>query len=132
MQDTKCYTIFTCEKGYAYWNSPPVAGCVQSSGRHQNTADNWQWILMGVTFFTGKNRITVNAYLAFLQSCNTVAFIQEDECIFVGWIFPFTHVWHTTKNPLIYLSYPTSDFTATYCSKVQYDTIRFFYRTVKM
>ncbi len=69
---------------------------------------------------------SANAHLAFLQSCNTVAFLQEDKCIFVGWIFTFAHVWHTIKNPLIYLSYPTSDFTATCCSKVQYDTMRSF------
>ncbi len=81
---------------------------------------------------TKRYELSVNAHIAFLQSCNTVAFLQEDECIFVGWIFTFTHVCHTTKNPLIYLSYLTSDFTATCCSKVQYDTTRFFYRIVKM
>ncbi len=65
------------------------------------------------------------AHLAFLQSCNAVAFLQEDKCVFVGWIFMFTHVWRTTTNLLIYLPYPTSDFTATCCSKVPYDTILF-------
>ncbi len=66
------------------------------------------------------SNISTGAHLVFLQSCSAVAFLQEDKCIFVEWIFTFTHVWRTTKNPLIYLSYPSSDFTATCCSKVQY------------
>ncbi len=85
------------------------------------------WLLNHVT----ENRkcvdgLSAGAHLVFLRSCNTVAFLQENKYIFVEWIFTFTHVWRTTKNPLIYLLYPTSNFTATCCSKVQYDTIRFF------
>ncbi len=47
---------------------------------------------------------SAGAHLAFLRSCNTVAFLQEGKYIFLGWIFTFTYVWRTTKNPLIYLS----------------------------
>ncbi len=36
--------------------------------------------------------LSASAHLAFLQNRNTVAFLQEDMCIFVGWIFTFTHV----------------------------------------
>ncbi len=78
-------------------------------------------------FFENKLLLSAGAHLAFLWSCNMVAFLQEDKCIFVGWTFAFTHVWRTTKNPLIYLLYPTSDSTATCSSKVQYDMIRYVF-----
>ncbi len=70
--------------------------------------------------------LSTGAHLAFLQFCNTVSCLQEDKCIFVGCILTFTHVRRTTKNPLIYFLYPTSDFTAPFCSKVQYDKVHFF------
>ncbi len=31
--------------------------------------------------------LSAGAHLAFLQYCNTVALLQEDKCIFMGWIF---------------------------------------------
>ncbi len=30
------------------------------------------------------HRLSAGAHLAFFRSCNTVAFLQEDKCIFVG------------------------------------------------
>ncbi len=59
---------------------------------------------------------------SFLRSCNTVAFLQEEKCIFVGWIFTFTHVWRTNKNPLIYrIPHPILlQHAAVKCSMIRY------------